>query len=840
MTSKRFALRLRSPQNAATVRIRAVLRRHGRVVATSRPVRIRIAGTGTKAPLAPAIPPPPSGPGTPPEVPGDLHTPAAQASPDDVRAPFAETAADDGTVYPDRSTRITRDGVTLAVPAGTVSSPAMASIRSVDPSEVAPGGFGADVHIDANWQDGQKAVRITMPQDPDALAAGYEPAVLHYRPSGVEIMQGPALEVSGDSVTFETTSLSRFVSTSLPRSWRITTGITTSDRALLQNMIRRFVSLRADQPHCHPDITTTLRVESTGSAFVKSSQIGNQEPIKYCVGFRAAAGTEFERGRWTLANNTGAVLAYNIAAPGVGVNLEPAKDLLTDIVFATLNQDGDSANDGVLHGPVYIPPGGALDVTVPAGQVGRVTMSTAPALQIPAFVFRQIGELVETKNDAVEIYDRINECGYSLVASGLSDLVDALHCAREILAQAGSRLAKIVGKVLVTADALLTSVDTLTFSLAPVRAELSYATATTEPALDRRFDWTAPLIEQAVNVNGDDVLPVPVARRTASVSDSGRFVAFTSGSPTDYEATTSVFVHDRTTGLSDRIGEGWRPVISGDGQHLAYDTNSGLSNLLIYDLDKPAVHVVPIAAEYLRDFAISDDGNVVAYLAYAPYGQPRAFLYRRDTGRTLEIELTTRPSIDYSYANVWLSGQGTVAVFTAQHRFGSNPGLVAYDLDTGRDEPITDDVDGNADVGISSDGRYVVYGGYNYPSGLRQGEVYRVDRQSHTTTQLTTDTPTFDVHGGTHISISDSGRYVAYLRTYARPTYAEVVKTEYVVEDTSDGSVGVVPQLSVPWSFAVADPVITGNGNGVLFFRNINDAVIRATLHLVQAPSHDS
>jgi ELWxxDGT repeat protein len=395
--------------------------------------------------------------------------------------PFLPEPPGQGTVLPDRETEISAGGVTLTVPPGVVSQPATATVVPIPGGERSLGGVGASIHIDANWQDGSKAVKITMPLDPDLaspLGPDLEPAVVHESAPGSEreILSGGRLEIDGSArtVSFETTSLSSFFSISLPRPWLIVSAPTVTESSWIIDAFQDFVGAGADQPSCNPDITADPAVTSEGSAFSALPGLGTA--IRHCVGFRAADAQHPDRGRWTLANNTGAVLRYNAGPGGTVVNVGPAKDLLTDALFLPLNGVVDTGTDEtILGGEVVIPPGGSAALAVDAGEEGEVTFTPTPGLQVQAFLLRQAGAIIGSKADAVKLLELLDDCGYNFAVSDWEDLPQIIRdCGLTILDQGGVRLAKLALRIAFAADAAIAAADSLTYSFAPLTAGLGY------------------------------------------------------------------------------------------------------------------------------------------------------------------------------------------------------------------------------------------------------------------------------------------------------------------------------------------------------------------------------
>jgi Tol biopolymer transport system component len=127
-----------------------------------------------------------------------------------------------------------------------------------------------------------------------------------------------------------------------------------------------------------------------------------------------------------------------------------------------------------------------------------------------------------------------------------------------------------------------------------------------------------------------------------AIGGGGQYVAFSSGSTNlvagDTNGWTDVFVHDRVTGLTERVsvdsagvaanGASQRPVISADGRYVAFwsqatnlvpgDTN-GVEDVFVHDRTTGSTQRVSVASDGAQadrgsfDPAISPDGRYVAF-----------------------------------------------------------------------------------------------------------------------------------------------------------------------------------------------------------------------------------
>jgi Tol biopolymer transport system component len=207
-----------------------------------------------------------------------------------------------------------------------------------------------------------------------------------------------------------------------------------------------------------------------------------------------------------------------------------------------------------------------------------------------------------------------------------------------------------------------------------------------------------------------------------SISGDGRYVAFVSTATTLVERDTNnvddVFVHDRDTGETVRIGGGdgpsYNPVISDDGAYVAF---------------------------------ISDASNLVRDNENNP---PNVFIAPRE-GRGVELVSVSVPIGEVIYNSSWgydhvaLTRDGRAVVFTSNNDFlvgeniEGNWHVFLRDLDRAVTEQMSLPVNANCSycsgatsASVSGNGRYVVFEA-NYPQMLRDEvaqdtQLYMYDR----------------------------------------------------------------------------------------------------------------
>jgi Tol biopolymer transport system component len=238
-----------------------------------------------------------------------------------------------------------------------------------------------------------------------------------------------------------------------------------------------------------------------------------------------------------------------------------------------------------------------------------------------------------------------------------------------------------------------------------------------------------------------------------SISGDGRYVAFESAAtnlvPADTNGSWDIFVRDRQSGTTERVGvqgngHSYNPSISSNGRYVAFesaatnlvagDTNASV-DVFVYDRQTFVTTRVSLDSAAVQgnngsyNAAISSDGRYVAFWSdsdnLAPGDTntvPDVFVRDRQTG------LTTRVSVDSGGAE----GNGD-----------------SY-------EPS-----------ISADGRYVAF--WSYANNLVPldtngvADVFVHDRQSNATTRVSVDSLGLESDNDSfELSISADGRFVAF------------------------------------------------------------------------------
>ena len=314
-----------------------------------------------------------------------------------------------------------------------------------------------------------------------------------------------------------------------------------------------------------------------------------------------------------------------------------------------------------------------------------------------------------------------------------------------------------------------------------------------------------------------------------AISADGRYVAFPSSAsnlvPGDTNGMGDVFVHDRATGVTERISvpfDGTQadrssssPAISADGRYIAF--SSAASNLVPGDTNEtPDVFVRDRAAETTERASvasdgaeanarssypgISADGRYIAFLSLASNlvpgdtpvvdegdtnGAADVFVRDRVSGATERVSVSsdgTQGSAQISPSQPpAISADGRYVAFSSSSfnlipgdTNGIVPDVLVHDRVTGATERVSVDSDGaetkvsSSDYpAISADGRYVAFSSRatNLVPGDSNGvgDVFVHDRVTGATERVSADSDGAQGNGASdYPAISADGRYVAF------------------------------------------------------------------------------
>ncbi len=301
----------------------------------------------------------------------------------------------------------------------------------------------------------------------------------------------------------------------------------------------------------------------------------------------------------------------------------------------------------------------------------------------------------------------------------------------------------------------------------------------------------------------------------ASINADGRYVAFWSEAsnlvPGDTNWIADVFVHDRESGVTERVstssagvqGDGlsYYPSMSADGRYIAFsseasnlvtgDTN-GAADVFVHDRESGVTERVSVSSAGVQGDgsspypSISADGRSVAFPSYASNlvtgdtnGAADVFVHDRESGVTERVSVSST-GVEGNSWSYWpsISADGRYVAFSA---YASN--LVPNDTNWVEDVFVRDGesgvtervsvssagVQGDAtshSPSISADGRYVAFDSEatNLATADTNAEtdVFVHDRQSGVTHRVLSYRGTEGDHMSERPSISGDGRHVAF------------------------------------------------------------------------------
>jgi Tol biopolymer transport system component len=310
-----------------------------------------------------------------------------------------------------------------------------------------------------------------------------------------------------------------------------------------------------------------------------------------------------------------------------------------------------------------------------------------------------------------------------------------------------------------------------------------------------------------------------------SISDDGRYVAFTSDSNNlvgvnDTNGVTDVFVHDRQTGGTTRVsvgpvglqgnGSSVSSTISDDGFYVAFastasnlvtgDTN-GTSDIFVYNRQAGQTTRVSVDTGGVQSNgnsaapSISTDGNYVAFISTAPNlvagdtnGFTDVFVHDRTGGNTTRVSVPSGgvlqangnstgsiPAISADGNHIAFASSATNLVAGDSNGFDD---IFVHDRTTGNTFRVSVASDGTQSLGhssnpvISADGRHVAFdtNANNLVTGDSNAskDIFLHDRMTGTTTRISVNEIGNQVVGDSvGASISADGYDVAFASTAA-------------------------------------------------------------------------
>jgi len=369
----------------------------------------------------------------------------------------------------------------------------------------------------------------------------------------------------------------------------------------------------------------------------------------------------------------------------------------------------------------------------------------------------------------------------------------------------------------------------------------------------------------------------------SAVTADGRIVAFVSLASNlvagDTNGRNDVFVHDRSTGHTERVSVdssgaeansySYFPALSADGQIVAFsstasnlvagDTN-GDADVFIHDRSTGLTERVSVDSSGAEGVstshfpAISADGQVVAFQSYSSNlvagdtnGIDDVFVHDRSTG------ITERVSVDSSGVqgnhgslgpSISANGQ-IVAFFSYASNLVAGDTNVAYDVfvhdrSSGLTERVSVDSSGaeandpSSQPLISADGRIVAFnsGASNLVSGDTNGDidVFVHDRSTALTERVSVDSSGAQGNDYSHYpSISADGRIVAFYSDASNLVSGDTNGTWDVF--VHDRSTGLTERVSVDSSGAEGDngsylPALSADAQVVAFSSYASNLVV--------------
>lgn len=368
-----------------------------------------------------------------------------------------------------------------------------------------------------------------------------------------------------------------------------------------------------------------------------------------------------------------------------------------------------------------------------------------------------------------------------------------------------------------------------------------------------------------------------------TLSTDGRFVGFDSEAtnlvPGDTNGVSDVFVHDQSTGRTERVsvasdgtpgnGGSFQPKISGDGRFVVFksdatnlvpgDTN-GVTDVFVRDRSRHRTVRVSVSSNgkqangvsSLYSFPnISADGTVVSFTSNASNlvrndtnGTADQFVHLLRNGRT---ELASAAS-DGTHGDGWAGGNSALSADGRYVIFASSsdnlvPGdtnnhedLFVHDRRTGHTERVSvasDGTQGNGDgmdlgLWITADGRYVCFRSYasNLVPGDTNGhtDVFVHDRLTGSTERVSVATGGAEAHGEVDTGVNDAtlsadGRFVLF-DSFAYDLVPTIDFSEHVyLHDRLTNRTSRVSQTDdgTPGNFWSGNSQISGDGHWAAF-----------------------
>jgi Tol biopolymer transport system component len=373
---------------------------------------------------------------------------------------------------------------------------------------------------------------------------------------------------------------------------------------------------------------------------------------------------------------------------------------------------------------------------------------------------------------------------------------------------------------------------------------------------DRQTGLTERVSVDSSGVEGNGLCEGP------SISANGRYVAFDSLAdnlvPGDTNSFVDIFVHDRQTGLTERVSVdslghqgddySYRPSISADGRYVSFeswagnlapgDTN-GITDVFVHDRQTGVTERVSVNSSGAEGNGLSASASISADGRHVSFDSWADTLVSNDSNRTVDVfvhdrqtGVTKRVSVDS--ANVAGNNQSVGASISGDGRYvafyswadnlvpgdtNSVADVFVHDCHTGMTERVSVDsfgMEGNngSDVAsISADGRHVAFRSWAdnlAPEDTNaQPDAFVHDRQTGTSERVSMSSSGVEGNGGGQgASISADGRFVSF-ESWADNLVTGVTNATFdvYVRDRWDGRGTNSIYLSGPATAPVGAPV---------------------------------
>jgi Tol biopolymer transport system component len=300
-----------------------------------------------------------------------------------------------------------------------------------------------------------------------------------------------------------------------------------------------------------------------------------------------------------------------------------------------------------------------------------------------------------------------------------------------------------------------------------------------------------------------------------SISANGQYVAFLSSADNlvagDINGVADIFVHDRHTGVTERVSvnsagrqgndRSGRAFISADGRYVAFDSKAGNlasgdtnreNDVFVHDRQTGVTERVSVSSSGGQGNDFSECTSISADGRYVAFGSDAKNLVSGDTNKYMDsfihdrqTGMTVRVSVDPSgVEGNGLSGGGSLSADGRFVAFSSSANnlvlgdsnrdsdVFVHDRQTGLTERVSLDSlgaeanDGSFWDSISADGRYVAFMSYAsnlVPGDTNRSDLFVHDRETGITERVSVNSlGTEGNNDSVATAISADGRYVGF------------------------------------------------------------------------------